>query len=252
MRKDVSDARKMKIFSQFNIHQLPISENFFSRLAPLKFLERLIFTHKLANTARVWVSKCSYLFANEAFKALLKLPKLPALKSVSLTSGEEAINLRQYANEVTCKSESLNEYETNIADSKKQIKLAKSRLGKINKELGQTQDSSKSSQLNKEISTIKSQLETSSSEIKEKRRQCRSLRSEIKIFRKGTEFIERKTKECKDYAIPKLNESSNNHARSSDFHQEPSLVDRYPKLQEIILDELAFTKEKGKWSTKHL
>ena len=70
-------------------------------------------------------------------------------------------------------------------------------------------------------------------------------------MQQGIAFIERKTRECIDCAIPKLREPTSDYAKSSDFRPKPSLVDK-PNLEKITLDgDLTFTKKKGLWSPKH-
>ncbi|MEC8882322.1 MAG: hypothetical protein VX737_03485 [Pseudomonadota bacterium] len=239
---DIQIAREMKIFSGFNVHQLPKDEDFFARLAPLKFLKNLIFTYQATSYPK---SKYSYIFAEEAFKALLKLPSLPALKSVSLTS-TKAINLSQYRHDRTYLHKSLDDCDDHIACSKDQIKHARERVKKINKQLRQTQDSATSSLLKDKISGLEAQVKRSSSEIKTQK----SFKSEIHILQQGIEFIERKTRECIDYAIPKLRPTSD-YEKSSEVRPKPSLVDK-PNLKKITLDgDLTFTKKKGLWSPNH-
>ena len=70
-------------------------------------------------------------------------------------------------------------------------------------------------------------------------------------MQQGIAFIERKTRECIDYAIPKLREPTSDYARSSDLRPEPYLADK-PNLEKITLDgDLTFTKKKGLWSPNH-
>jgi len=245
---DILIARKMKIFSGFNIHQLPKDESLFSRLAPLKFLKNLIFTYQATTYSN---SRYSYIFAEEAFKALLKLPSLPALKSVSLTSGTKAVNLNLWRHDMTYLHKSLDDCDDHIACSKDQIKIAKERIKKINKQLGQTQDSATSSPLKDKISGLEALVERTSSEIKTQKRKYSGLKSESNILKQGIEFIERKTRECIDYANPKLREPTSDFAKSSEVRPEPCLVDK-PNLEKITLDgDLTFTKKKGLWSPNH-
>ena len=61
---------------------------------------------------------------------------------------------------------SLDDCDDHIACSKDQIKIAKERIKKVNKQLGQTQDSATSSPLKDKISGLEAQVERTSSEIK--------------------------------------------------------------------------------------
>ena len=65
--------------------------------------------------------------------------------------------------------------------------------------------------------------------------------------------MERKTKECEKYALPKLREFASDYAGSSGFRPEPSLIGKDSNLKKITLDgDLTFTKKKGLWSIEHL